>query len=68
MKIDQDFGGTCPLSLQYRRISQARNQHETPISADFLHGLSFDPEDGGDMLLRNVCGLLGDYTALYPGR
>jgi hypothetical protein len=30
--------------------------------------LFFDPEDGGDMFLRNVGGLSTDYTALYPGR
>jgi hypothetical protein len=28
----------------------------------------FDPEGGGDMLLRNVGGLSTDYTALYPRR
>jgi hypothetical protein len=25
------------------------------ISSGFLLGLFFDPEDGGDMFLRNVC-------------
>jgi hypothetical protein len=28
LKINQRFGGTCRFNLQYRRISQARNQHE----------------------------------------
>jgi hypothetical protein len=63
LKINQHFRRTF-LSLQYGTIRQARNQHETPISAGFF---LFDPEDGGDMLLRNVCGLLTDYMALYPG-
>jgi hypothetical protein len=31
----------------------------------FLAGLFFEPEDGGDMFLRNVGGLSTDYTALY---
>jgi hypothetical protein len=30
--------------------------------------LSFDPEDGGDIFLRNVCLNSTDYTALYPRR
>jgi hypothetical protein len=29
---------------------------------------SFNPEDGGDMLLRNVDWLSTDYTALCPRR
>ena len=37
-----------------------------PASAGFLLGLVFNPEDGGDMCLQNVCWLLTDYTALYP--
>jgi hypothetical protein len=32
---------------------------------DFLLGLFFGPEDGGDMFLLNVCRLSTDYTALY---
>jgi hypothetical protein len=31
-------------------------------------GSFFDPEDGGDMILRNVGCLSTDYTALYPRR
>jgi hypothetical protein len=33
--------------------------------AGFFLDLFFDPEDGGDMLLRNVCLFSTDYTALY---
>jgi hypothetical protein len=31
-----------------------------------LRGLFFDPEDGGDMFLRNVYLFSTDYKALYP--
>jgi hypothetical protein len=34
----------------------------------FLAGLFSDPENGGDMFLRNVGWLSTDYTALYPRR
>jgi hypothetical protein len=44
-----------------RRISEARNQHETGskqslsfLPASFFLGLFFGLEDGGDMFLRNV--------------
>jgi hypothetical protein len=44
--------------------------YEAPLAtcfhAGFLIGLHFDPEDGGDMFLRNVGWLSTDYTALYP--
>jgi hypothetical protein len=39
----------------------------SPSSRWFLARLIFDPEDGGDTLLRNV-GSCTDYTALYPRR
>jgi hypothetical protein len=35
------------------------------LHASFLLGL-FDPEDGGDIFLRNICLLSTDYTTLYP--
>jgi hypothetical protein len=43
LKINQRFRGTCRLHLQDRRINSG-----------FLIGLFLDPEDGGDMFLRNV--------------
>jgi hypothetical protein len=35
---------------------------------DVVLGLFFDPEDGGDMFLRNVGCLSTDYTALHHRR
>jgi hypothetical protein len=29
---------------------------------------SFDPKDGGDVILRNMYWLSADYMALYPRR
>jgi hypothetical protein len=33
-----------------------------------LAEIFFDPEDGGDMFLRNVGCISTDYTALHPRR
>jgi hypothetical protein len=56
------------LHLQVPRISQARNQREADCkkSCGFLFGLLFSPEEGDDILLRNVICFSMDYTALYP--
>jgi hypothetical protein len=59
LKANQHFGGTCHLHLQGQRLSQARNQRERKWQAELFHtdllrGLFFDPEDGGDMFLRNT--------------
>jgi hypothetical protein len=32
----------------------------------YLFDLLFDPEEGGNMLLRNICGLLQAFTVLHP--
>jgi hypothetical protein len=46
---------------------QARNLWVAiKAKAGFLLGLSFDPEDGGDMFLCNIGLFSTDYTALYP--
>jgi hypothetical protein len=36
--------------------------------AGLFLGLHFNPDDGDDMFLQNVCWLSTDYTALYPRR
>jgi hypothetical protein len=45
----------------------------TAYSYSLLHvglllGLIFEPEDGGDTILRNVVEFYRDYTAMYPRR
>jgi hypothetical protein len=60
LKVNGRFGGTYRLHLQGRKISRARNERESRalfaacFHAGFLLGLFFGPEDGGDMLFRNV--------------
>jgi hypothetical protein len=64
LKVDRRFGGTCLHHLQVQKLSQAKNQRTADSSAGgcalyllhagFFVGLFFDPEDGGDMFLRDV--------------
>jgi hypothetical protein len=55
LKVNQRFRGTYRLHLQGQRISQVRNQLcLLPASTDFLLGLFFDFEDGGNMFHRNI--------------
>jgi hypothetical protein len=66
LEYNRRFKGTYRLHLQGRRISRTRNQHESRWQAEL--GLFFDPEDGGDMFLRNVGCNSTDYTVSYPRR
>jgi hypothetical protein len=50
-----DFWYITPCSSS--KISQLSEEHVASI---------FDPKDGGDIFLRNVCRLSTDYTALCP--
>jgi hypothetical protein len=65
------FWDIAPCSLYvYRRFGGTYHLHglksaQPPATRWFLARLIFDPEDGGDTLLRNV-GLHTDYTTLYP--
>jgi hypothetical protein len=38
------------------------------LHSGLLFGLFFDPEDGGEMFLRNACWLLTGHTELYLRR
>jgi hypothetical protein len=67
LKGNRRFGGTC-LHLQGRIISRSAALLATCFHAGPLLGLFFDPEDGDDMFLRNVCWISTDYTASYPRR
>jgi hypothetical protein len=72
LKVNRRFGEKFHLHLQGQRISRARNHREswalltTCFHTVFLFGLFCDPEDGGDMFLRNIGWLSTDCTALYP--
>jgi hypothetical protein len=71
LKANLSFGGTCPLYLQGRRLSHARNQSESRavfasyFHASFLLGIFFSREDGANIFHRNFGSLSTDYTALY---
>jgi hypothetical protein len=57
LKVNQYFEEKFRLHPQGRRISQAKAPGIKPggkQSSDFLLGLFFDSEDGGEMFLRNV--------------
>jgi hypothetical protein len=58
VKISGRFGGKYFLYLQGQRSL-------LPPHTGFFLGSFFDPEDGGDMFLRNVVLTLTDQTALY---
>jgi hypothetical protein len=72
------FIATFDVSRSYRSrrpntfISCLPSQVQRPrsacylIHAGFFLGLFFDPEDGGNIFLRNVCRLSTGYTALCP--
>jgi hypothetical protein len=55
VKDSLDFRGTYCLHLQGQRVCQTRNQHEAGLLlADFLLGLLFHPEDGGNVISQNT--------------
>jgi hypothetical protein len=72
------FWETTPHSLEtgltFRKNtpSQSLGPKQTSVRclvyADFLQSLLVDPEDEGDIFLRNICLLSPDDTALYPTR
>jgi hypothetical protein len=64
LKFNWRFGGTCRFHLECQKISSVFYL----LLAESLLGLLFDPEDVGDMSLRNIGWLWTDYMALYPRR
>jgi hypothetical protein len=62
------FGGKRSFHFQGRRESEARNLNKAAYSRWLLLDLSFETEDRGTTLLRNVGGPQPDYAALYSRR
>jgi hypothetical protein len=58
---------TLQLPLQSEISNQPFTRLATCIHTGILLGL-FNPEDGGDMFLQNVCWHLLDYVTLCPRR
>jgi hypothetical protein len=69
MKAYRSFGGIYHVSFSGLKSKQNKRS-STPFlfRVGFLIALLFNPEDGGDMFLRNVRWLLTDYTVLYLKR
>jgi hypothetical protein len=69
LKDNRSFGRTCRLHLQGQRKIHVGKRRENKWQEE-LPGLSislfFEPEDGGDMFLRNVRCFSTDCTGLYP--
>jgi hypothetical protein len=61
------FGGAFCRHIQGRRVSQGRNRHiESRVSTCYLLAWHFfDPADGRNILLRNVCNPLSECTASH---
>jgi hypothetical protein len=74
LSCNRSFGGTYRLHLQGRRNNFSKNQQaggkqnapSTCLLAGCCWNYFFDPEDGGDMFLRNFGCNSTDYTASYP--
>jgi hypothetical protein len=65
LSCNRRFGGTYHLHLPCRRIIPARTSRQVASRIIFQPE---NPEDGGDMFLRNVGSNSTDYTASYPRR
>jgi hypothetical protein len=73
LSFNRRFGGTYRLHLQGRRNNFSKTQQAstllaTCLPAGYCWNYFFDPEDGGDMFLRNVGCNSTDYTASHPRR
>jgi hypothetical protein len=55
LSINGRFGGKYPLHRQGRNKKLSKKKSVTPaFNQDSCSAYFFDPEDGGDMFLRNV--------------
>jgi hypothetical protein len=68
LRCNRRFGETYRLYLQGRRKFQQEPASKQVASILLLAEIFFDPEDGGDMFLRNVGSISTDYTASHPRR
>jgi hypothetical protein len=57
--------GMCRSHLQDRRIRQGSTCGGF-MGPTFKPGLAFNPEDGGNIFLRNTGKFLSEYTASHP--
>jgi hypothetical protein len=64
LKVNRCFGGTCLLHLRIEEEDKQGNSKKQATRE--LLGLHFNSDDGGDMFLRNIGGLLTDYTPYTP--
>jgi hypothetical protein len=62
LKVNRRFGE------KYRLYFKAEDSTFHLFFVDFLLGLFFGPEDGGDIFLLNVGLLSTDHMTLYPRR
>jgi hypothetical protein len=68
-RVDALIRAVCmDLCGRAKNPSPALAQLATCFHVGFLLGLCFDPEDGGNMMLRNADLFSTDCTTLYPNR
>jgi hypothetical protein len=65
LSVNRRFGGTYRLHLQDRKNKLSKHSAFKLVSCWTYF---FDPEDGGDIFLRNIGWHWTDYTASYPRR
>jgi hypothetical protein len=69
LRCNRRFGETYRVHLQGRRKLYQHEPASTQMASKmFLLKFFFDPEDGGDVFLRNVGCISTDYTASHPRR
>jgi hypothetical protein len=56
-----------PKSKQSKKLAQAERKKSRLLNAGLLLGLLFEPEDGGDIFLRNLGGLYLTTRRYKPG-